>query len=74
MLAATLVTTRTSLPPEGAGLAWDGPALAAVAPTLVTTRNSSNGWLRKGAATDADWQSQIRVSRINNQAFTRYLQ
>ena len=28
----TLVASRTSLPPEGAGLAWGGPALAAVAP------------------------------------------
>ena len=36
-MAPTLVTSCTALPPEGAGLAWGGPALAAVAPTLVTS-------------------------------------
>ncbi|MDP3795689.1 MAG: FAD binding domain-containing protein [Polaromonas sp.] len=35
-IAPTLVTACTSLPPEGAGLAWGGPALAAGAPTLAT--------------------------------------
>ncbi len=36
MLAPTLATSCAALPPEGggAGLAWGGPALAAVAPTL----------------------------------------
>ena len=34
-MAPTLPTACDSLPPEGAGLAWGGPALAAVAPTLV---------------------------------------
>ena len=63
MLAPTLVTACTALPPEGAGLAWGGPALAGVAPTLVTALTSPNGWLRQRAAADADWQ-----------AFTRYLQ
>ena len=32
--APTLVASRTSLPPEGAGLAWGGPALAADAPAI----------------------------------------
>jgi len=36
-IAPTLVTACTSLPPEGAGLAWGGPALAAGAPTLATS-------------------------------------
>ncbi|WP_309679927.1 cytochrome ubiquinol oxidase subunit I [Polaromonas sp.] len=31
-VAPTLVASRTTLPPEGAGLAWGGPALAAAAP------------------------------------------
>ncbi|MEO6319541.1 MAG: helicase-related protein, partial [Polaromonas sp.] len=35
-VAPTLATACTALPPEGAGLAWGGPALAAVAPTLAT--------------------------------------
>ncbi len=30
--APTLVASRTTLPPEGAGLAWGGPALATAAP------------------------------------------
>ncbi len=34
--APTLVTACTSLPPEGAALALGGPALRAVAPTLLT--------------------------------------
>ena len=38
--APTLVASRTALPPEGAGLAWGGPALAAVAPTLVASRTA----------------------------------
>ena len=74
MLAPTLVTSCTALPPEGAGLAWGGPALAAVAPMPVTTRTSPNGCLREGGAADADWQSQIRGSCMNDQAFTSYLQ
>jgi glutamate-ammonia-ligase adenylyltransferase len=36
----TLPTACGSLPPEGAGLAWGGPALAAVAPTLPTAHGS----------------------------------
>jgi homoserine O-acetyltransferase len=35
--APTLVASRTALPPEGAGLARGGPALAAEAPTLVAS-------------------------------------
>ena len=34
-MAPTFVTTRTSLPPEGAGVAWGGPTLRPMAPTLV---------------------------------------
>jgi hypothetical protein len=34
-MALTLFTSCNALPPEGAGLAWGGPALAAVAPTLA---------------------------------------
>jgi general secretion pathway protein J len=36
-MAPTLVTSCTALPPEGAVLAWGGPALADMAPTLVTS-------------------------------------
>ncbi|MFZ2388652.1 MAG: formate dehydrogenase accessory sulfurtransferase FdhD [Polaromonas sp.] len=36
-MAPTLATSCAALPPEGAGLAWGGPALVAVAPTLVTS-------------------------------------
>ena len=36
-MAPTLFTSCKALPPEGAGLAWDGPALAALAPTLFTS-------------------------------------
>ena len=39
-MAPTLVASRTALPPEGAGLAWGGPALAALAPTLVASRTA----------------------------------
>ena len=34
----TLFTAGHTLPPEGAGLAWGGPALTATAPTLATAR------------------------------------
>ncbi len=37
-VAPTLVASRTALPPEGAGLAWGGPARRPVAPTLVASR------------------------------------
>ena len=40
MQAPTLVASRTARPPEGAGLAWGGPALAAEAPTLVASRTA----------------------------------
>ena len=40
-MASTLVAPRTALLPEGAGLAWGGPALAAMAPTPVASRASS---------------------------------
>ncbi|NMM08492.1 cytochrome ubiquinol oxidase subunit I [Polaromonas sp.] len=36
--APTLAASRTSLPPDGAGLAWGGPALAAVAPARELKR------------------------------------
>ena len=36
-MAPTLATSCAALPPEGAGLAWGGPALAATAPTLATS-------------------------------------
>jgi hypothetical protein len=39
-MAPTLVASRTALPPEGAGLAWGCPALAAEAPTLVASRTT----------------------------------
>ena len=35
-VAPTLPAARGSLPPEGAGLAWGGPALRPMAPTLAT--------------------------------------
>ncbi len=37
-MAPTLVAARTALPPEGAELAWGGPALRSLAPTLVAAR------------------------------------
>jgi hypothetical protein len=37
-MAPTLVASRPLLPPEGAGLAWGGPALWPLAPTLVASR------------------------------------
>ena len=40
MLAPTLVASRTALPPEGAELAWGGPALRSLAPTLVASRTA----------------------------------
>ena len=39
-VAPTLPAARGSLPPEGAGLAWGGPALAAGTPTLPTACGS----------------------------------
>jgi multidrug efflux pump len=39
--APTLVASRTALPPEGAGLAWGGPALAAAQP--MEERESEGG-------------------------------
>ena len=39
-MAPTLPAARGSLPPELAGLAWGGPALAAAAPTLVASPTS----------------------------------
>ncbi|MDP3707185.1 MAG: glutamine-synthetase adenylyltransferase, partial [Polaromonas sp.] len=38
--APTLPTACGSLPPEGAGLAWGGPALRSLAPTLPTACGS----------------------------------
>jgi general secretion pathway protein H len=34
-IAPTLAASRAALPPEGAGLAWGGPAQATIAPTLA---------------------------------------
>ena len=39
-MAPTLFTACNALPPEGAGLAWGGPAQAALAPTLLTSSNA----------------------------------
>ncbi len=39
-IAPTLLASRSSLPPEGAGLAWGGPALRPMAPTLFTSCNT----------------------------------
>ena len=36
-MAPTLVTLCTALPPKGAVLAWGGPALRTLAPTLLAT-------------------------------------
>jgi predicted alpha/beta-fold hydrolase len=36
-MAPTLVASRTALPPEGAGLAWGGPALRPDAPSIEAT-------------------------------------
>ena len=47
LLAPTLVAPRTALPPEGAGLAWGGPALRPLAPQLV-----QDGVLQGGGIVD----------------------
>jgi len=39
-VAPTLVASRTALPPEGAELAWGGPARRSLAPTLVASNPS----------------------------------
>ena len=39
-MAPTLFTACHALPPEGAGLAWGGPALRPMAPTLSAARLS----------------------------------
>ncbi|WP_293604135.1 hypothetical protein [Polaromonas sp. UBA4122] len=39
-MTPTLVASRTALPPEGAELAWGGPALRSLAPTLVASRTA----------------------------------
>jgi hypothetical protein len=39
-MAPTLLASRNSLPPEGAGLAWGGPALRPISPTLFTSCNT----------------------------------
>ena len=39
-MTPTLVTSCTSLPPEGAELAWGGPALRSRAPTLVAAHTA----------------------------------
>ena len=39
-MAPTLPTACGSLPPEGAGLAWGGPARRPVSPTLPTLCDS----------------------------------
>ncbi len=39
-MAPTLVTSCTALPPEGAVLAWGGPARRTVAPTLLASRSA----------------------------------
>jgi general secretion pathway protein H len=36
LITPTLVASRTALPPEGALLAWGGPALRRITPTLAT--------------------------------------
>ena len=55
--APTLPASRGSLPPEGAGLAWGGPALAAVAPTLVASRTALPS---RGGAAPAARRSRFR--------------
>jgi hypothetical protein len=39
-MTPTLFTSRNALPPEGAVLAWGGPARRPVTPTLFTSRNA----------------------------------
>ncbi|MEP6964487.1 MAG: efflux RND transporter permease subunit, partial [Polaromonas sp.] len=60
--APTLPASRGSLPPEGAGLAWGGPALAADAPTLPASRGSLPP---EGAAPPVAWQSQFHDGNLN---------
>ncbi len=39
-LAPTLAASQSALPPEGAGLAWGGPARGCVAPTLAASQSA----------------------------------
>ena len=39
-MAPTLATACAALPPGGAGLAWGGPALRLMAPTLLDSRSA----------------------------------
>jgi general secretion pathway protein H len=56
-VASTLFTSCNALPPEGAGLAWGGPALRPVATTLAI----ACGLLPpEGAAAPASWRSRFR--------------
>ena len=61
----TLFTSCNALPPEGAGLAWGGPALAAVAPTLVASRTALPP---EGAAAPAVRQSRSRGPGVTEEA------
>jgi hypothetical protein len=42
-MTPTLVASRTALPPEGAELAWGGPARRSGAPTVAGLRAPSTG-------------------------------
>ena len=62
-IAPTLVASRTALPPEGAELAWGGPALRSLAPKLVASRTALPP---DGAAASA-----ARQSRFHGPCLTR---
>ena len=61
-MAPTLVTACTALPPEGALLAWDGPALADKALTLVTACTVRSP---EGTAALEVWRGQSRGFYLN---------
>jgi homoserine O-acetyltransferase len=66
--APTLVASRTALPPEGAGLAQGGPALAAEAPTLVASVVESSF---KYSTQDVEFQIESYL-RYQGDKFSEY--
>ena len=65
-MAPTLVTACTALPPEGALLAWDGPALADKALTLVTACTVRSP---EGAAALEVWRGPSRGFCLKRASF-----
>ncbi|MDB5779491.1 MAG: primosomal protein [Polaromonas sp.] len=59
-MTPTLVASRTALPPEGAGLAWGGPALRPLATALAALVDFNAGCLVcRGACARTDLLSAL---------------